>query len=59
MASKFLQNVGDIREQGFDEQAIRSVAGITHLGGADTVSMIGWTHSGFQNSKIAHRPTAC
>ena len=41
MASKYLQNIASIREQGLDEEAVRSVVGITHLAGADTVSMIG------------------
>jgi len=41
MVSTFLQNMADVREQGLDEDAIRAVAGITHLGGADTVRMIG------------------
>ena len=41
MASTYLQNMVNIREQGLDEKAIRSVVGITHLAGADTVSMIG------------------
>ena len=58
MVSTFLQNLAGIREQGLDEDAIRAVAGITHLGGADTVRMIG-CHSGLHSSKIAHRPTAC
>ena len=40
MASTYLQNMADICEQGLDEDAIRAVAGITHLGGADTVRMI-------------------
>jgi len=42
MASTYLQNIANIREQGLDEVAIRSVVGITHLAGADTVSTIGW-----------------
>ena len=47
-----------IREQGLDEDAVRSVIGIMHLGGADTVSMVN-RHSDLHDPEIAHRPTAC
>ena len=32
--------MGEIYEQGLDEDGVRSVIGITHLAGADTVSTV-------------------
>ena len=58
MASSCLQTMDAIREQGLDEDAVRSVIGIMHLGGADTVSMVN-RHSDLHDPEIAHRPTAC
>ena len=40
MASACLQNMAGLHEQGLDEGAVRSVIGIAHLAGADTVSII-------------------
>ena len=40
MATSCIQNMAGINEQGLDEDAVRSVIGITHLAGADTVSVI-------------------
>ena len=42
MAYSCLQNMASIHERGLDEYAVRSVIGITHLAGADTVSTIHW-----------------
>jgi len=47
-----------LHEQGLDEEAVRSVIGIMHLAGADTVSTIDW-YLYLHDPEIPHRPTVC
>ena len=58
MASLCIQNMAGLHEQGLDEEAVRSVIGIMHLAGADTVSTIDW-YLYLHDPEIPHRPTVC
>ena len=58
MAYSCLQNMASIRERGLDEYAVRSVIGITHLAGADTVSTI-YRSLSPHDPEVSHRQTVC